>query len=86
MSVTSLVGSLHLGLTAMGWTSTNVPPRKGHRPLAAADLGHALQPRQRLHRLLCRLGDVLLPERPFATIKGFISEIICFPMTENIKF
>lgn len=52
----------------------------------AAGLGHALQPHRRLHRLLCPLGEILLPEGPFTTIMGFISEITCFPMTENIKF
>lgn len=81
-----MLGPLALGSLSQGAGAPTCPLRKAIGPRTAAFLGDALQLHRRLQELLCSLGDLLLPEWQFTTIVGFISEIVCFPVTENIKF
>lgn len=82
----SMLGPLTLASLSQGAGAPTCPLGKVIGPRTAACLHGPLHLHRRLQELLCSLGDLLLPEWQFATIVGYISENIYFPMTENIKF
>lgn len=81
-----MLGPLALGSLSQGAQELMSPLGKAIGPRTAACLGacSATAPEAARAALLPRY--LSLPELQFAAIMGFISEIICFPTTENIKF
>lgn len=63
-----------------------MPPQKGHRAPHGRLSGGCSASAPEVAGAAVLPGRSLLPEWQFATIVGYISEIVSFPMTENIKF